>query len=230
VKLNPTQVGNIAEAAIAAAAVRQGIGVLRPTTEGERYDLAFDLHPRLIRVQCKWALLKKGAVIVRSRTSRRGPGGTYIRETYSADEVDAIAAYCAELDRCYFVPIERIAGKAALSLRVSPAGNNQIGGIEWAKFYEFQSINWTQLNELGAIAQLGERRYGIPEVAGSSPASSTAGACNADNPTLVGAHEFRERFGWYMQRAVAGETIIVTRHGRPHLRLASAVGQTQMAA
>jgi hypothetical protein len=25
---------------------------------------------------------------------------------YSHDEVDAFAAYCAELDRCYFLPIE----------------------------------------------------------------------------------------------------------------------------
>jgi len=36
---------------------------------------------------------------------------------------------------------------------------------------------------------------------------------------VIGTHEFRERFGWYMERAAAGEEIHVTRRGRPHVRL-----------
>jgi prevent-host-death family protein len=36
---------------------------------------------------------------------------------------------------------------------------------------------------------------------------------------VVGAHEFRNRFGWYMERAAAGETMLITRRGKPHLRL-----------
>jgi prevent-host-death family protein len=35
----------------------------------------------------------------------------------------------------------------------------------------------------------------------------------------VGAHEFRERFGWYMERAAAGETFLITRRGKPYARL-----------
>jgi prevent-host-death family protein len=35
----------------------------------------------------------------------------------------------------------------------------------------------------------------------------------------VGAHEFRNRFGWYMERAAAGEQICVSRRGRPCVRL-----------
>jgi hypothetical protein len=46
--------------------------------------------------------------------------------------------------------------------------------VNWAKMYEFRSINWDALEHLGAIAQLGERRSGTPKVAGSSPASSTS--------------------------------------------------------
>jgi prevent-host-death family protein len=37
---------------------------------------------------------------------------------------------------------------------------------------------------------------------------------------VVGAHEFRNRFGWYLERAAAGEDIRVTRRGRPCIRLA----------
>jgi len=40
--------------------------------------------------------------------------------------------------------------------------------------------------------------------------------------TVVGAHEFRNRFGWYMERAAAGEEMRVTRRGRPYVRLLGA--------
>lgn len=53
--LTTDQKGSIAETAITAAAARLGIGVYRPITDGERYDLIFDLRPRLLRVQCKTA-------------------------------------------------------------------------------------------------------------------------------------------------------------------------------
>ena len=32
---------------------------------------------------------------------------------------------------------------------------------------------------------------------------------------MVGAHEFRNRFGWYMERAAAGESFVITRRGKP---------------
>jgi prevent-host-death family protein len=39
---------------------------------------------------------------------------------------------------------------------------------------------------------------------------------------VVGAHEFRERFGYWMQLAAAGTDVVITRHGRTRLRLVSA--------
>ena len=38
----------------------------------------------------------------------------------------------------------------------------------------------------------------------------------------VGAHEFRNHFGWYIERTVAGEEFLVTRRGKPCVRLISA--------
>jgi hypothetical protein len=38
--------GNVAEAAIAAEAIKLGIDVIKPLTEHTRYDLIFDLRPR----------------------------------------------------------------------------------------------------------------------------------------------------------------------------------------
>jgi prevent-host-death family protein len=48
----------------------------------------------------------------------------------------------------------------------------------------------------------------------SRPASSTP-----SGPTEVGAHEYRNHFGWYMERAAAGESFLITRRGKPYARL-----------
>ena len=161
-KLTPSEKGGVAEMAIAWHATRLGIGVLRPTVEGLRYDLAFDFAGPIQRVQCKWGTLRDGAIVVRVSGSRLTPGRGYVRSTYSAEEIDAIAVYCADNDTTYYIPIEEVAWMSYLHLRVSGARNNQRSLVRWAAQYE-----------LGAIAQLEERRYGIPEAEGSSPSSST---------------------------------------------------------
>jgi hypothetical protein len=162
----PSQKGAIAESAIAAAAVELGIGVYRPLVEGGRYDLIFDMGSRLLRIQCKWALSRGEVVFVQLATSRLTPAG-YRRTTYSSEEIDAVAAYCLPLRTCYFLPISLVAGRSGVQLRLSPSKNNQRSGIHSAQAYE-----------LGAIAQLGERRRGTAEVVGSSPTSSTRKAAH----------------------------------------------------
>ena len=167
------QKGAIAESGIAHAALKQGIGIYRPFGEGGRYDVVFDVRGRLLRLQCKWAPRCGDVVIVRCQSNRRAAEGLR-RRCYTADEIDAIAAYCPELEQCYYLPIRLVEGRRQVQLRLSPSKNNQRLGVNWAKIYEFGSINWDALEDLGAIAQLGERRSGTPKVAGSSPASSTA--------------------------------------------------------
>jgi hypothetical protein len=166
VTLRPTDKGNIAEAHIAAAAIEFGIDVLKPLTEGTRYDLVFDAGPRLLRIQCKWARRKGNVVAVPLSTSRLTPRG-YVKTTYTAEEIDAFAAYCPDLRRCFCLPIREFEGQFIAHLRLAPTGNNQAVRIKWAADYE-----------LGAIAQLGERRAGSAKVAGSSPASSTEEAAH----------------------------------------------------
>src|SRR5438874_2254050 len=100
--MTPDQKGSIAEAAIVCAAVKLGIGVSRPLSP-QRYDLVFDLGS-LVRVQCKWAVRMGDVVAFRSYSCRRGPAGM-IKRAYTADEIDAFAAYCAELNRCYYLPV-----------------------------------------------------------------------------------------------------------------------------
>jgi hypothetical protein len=168
--MTPDQKGSIAEASIAAAAIKLGIGVLKPLSDGHRYDLAFDIGSALLRVQCKWAVRRDQVVVIPCRTARRGPNG-YIRTNYSRDDVDLVIGYCADVDRSYVLTPELFEGHPMVQLRLAPAKNNQLVGIKWARDYEIERLDFVPR---GAVAQLGERDAGSVEAAGSSPAGSTS--------------------------------------------------------
>jgi hypothetical protein len=145
-----------------------GITVLKPVNEGVRYDLVLDLSGSLMRIQCKWAALRGDVIVVSCQSGRRTRDG-FMRRPYTKREVDAIAAFCPDLDRCYYLPPEVFAGHPAVQLRVAPTLNNQKLRINWAEDYDFEA----RLKSLGAVAQLGERLHGMQEVTGSSPVGST---------------------------------------------------------
>jgi PD-(D/E)XK endonuclease len=166
--LTTDQKGAIAEAAITHAALELGIGVAKPSGD-ERYDLIFDLRPQLVRVQCKWAVRRGDVVPIRCYGSRRNADGL-LRRFYTEDEIDAFAAYCADVGRCYFLPFATLPAEKHVNLRLSAPRNNQRLRINWAEEFEFAA---TLGRYYGAIAQLGERQRGTLEVAGSSPAGST---------------------------------------------------------
>jgi prevent-host-death family protein len=199
--------GAIAEMKIATAATEVGVPVLRPMTEHGRYDLAFEIGDRILRVQCKWgALDDDGAVIkVPLQSNFLTPGG-YVRSPYRPEEIDMVAVYCQPLDRCYLLPSVLVCGRTGILLRLTPARNGQRACINLASDFEFS----------GAIAQLGEHLHGMQGVAGSSPASSTPSTVD------VGCHQFRNHFGYYLERAAAGEEIRISRRGRPYARLVPA--------
>ena len=205
--MNPNLAGATAESAIAAEAVRLGFDVFVPPFGSPRADLVLGICERLLRVQCKTARLRDGAVVLRGQTCRRTATG-FKHTTYTPAEIDVIAGYCPELRRCFAVPMSYFGDRVQMHLRLESARNGQRAGLHFARDYE-----------LGAIAQLEERSAGSRKVGGSSPPSSTpTGALAA--PVVVGAHEFRNRFGWYMERAAGGEEIRVAHRGRPRIRVA----------
>ena len=200
--------GNVAELKIAAAAADLGIGVYKPLTEHGRCDLIFDVEGVLLRVQCKWARPQGDVLLIQTGGSYHSPTKGYVRSTYSANEIDAIAGYCAKNDTCYLLPIAEVEGHSAIHLRLAPARNGQYAGVRMASEYE-----------LGAVDQLVDRLDGIQKAVGSSPTSSTL---PPDDAEIVGAHEFRNGFGLFMQRASLGERFYVTRRGRPFVVLSPA--------
>jgi prevent-host-death family protein len=199
--------GAIAEAAVALEAIKLGIPVLKPVAEHGRYDLGFELGGRILRVQCKWGGLEDdGSVIkVALQSNCLTPAG-YVRSPYGLDEIDCVAVYCQGLDRCYLLPSAVACGRTAIWLRLTPPRNGQRACINLASDFEFA----------GAVAQLEEHRHGMAGARGSSPLSSTPTSVD------VGCHEFRNHFGYYLERAAAGEEIRISRRGRPYARLVPA--------
>ncbi len=207
--LSTNHKGGIAETAIAAAATALDVPVLRPIVEHARYDLAFEIGKDILRVQCKWGGLDRdGAIVKVSLQSNYLTPAGYVRNSYAPEEIDLVAVYCGDLDRCYLLPSSLACGRTSVFLRLTPPKNGQRACINLASDFEFD----------GAIAQLEERWRGTPEAAGSSPASSTS---SSDPPEVlhVGCHEFRNHFGYYLERAADGHEILISRRGRPYARM-----------
>jgi prevent-host-death family protein len=207
--LSSNRKGAIAEAKIAAAAIELGVPVLKPVAEHGRYDLGLEIGAHILRTQCKWGHLhsSSSAIEVSLRSSRCTPAG-YVRASYTEDEIDAVAVYCGALDRCYLLPQQVVVQRTEIRLRLVPPRNGQRACINLAFEFEFS----------GAVAQLGERVPGRHEATGSSPVSSTSD-CSQPGVHRLGAHEFRNHFGYYLERAAAGDEIHVTRRGKPYARL-----------
>ena len=214
-KHDPNLKGNVAELAIAAEAASLGLTVLKPLTEHERFDLVLGIAGRFYRIQCKAASRKGDVIAVRLKSSYHSPTRGYVTATYTAAEVDLIAVHCTDSGRCYLLPIGLVAGRGMLHLRLTPARNNQRAALNFAAEYEFS----------GAVAQLEERVAGSDEVRGSSPLSSTFEGARVAPSLVVGAHEFRSRFGYYLEQSSRGAEIVVKRHGRPFARLCPPPGR-----
>ncbi len=207
--LSTNQKGGIAETAITAAATKLGIPVLRPVVEHARYDLAFEIGDRILRVQCKWGCARDdGAVIRVNLTSSWCTPTGYERRYYREDEIDLVAVYSDELDRCYLLSSTLVAGRRSIDLRVKPPKNGQRACLNRAVDFELP----------GAVAQLVEHLSGTQGARGSSPLSSTSPPAPPE-VLRVGAHEFRNHFGYYLEQAGDGREVLVSRRGRPYVRL-----------
>lgn len=135
--LTTNQKGAIAETAIGHEAVKLGIGVLKPMWD-MRYDLVFDTDTDLLRVQCKWAVRQGDVIGIPARRCRRSRAGL-VHRTYETGEIDAIAAYCADVDSCYLLPQALSVNRTVVLLRLESTRNNQQLGIRWARDYKLRA-------------------------------------------------------------------------------------------
>jgi prevent-host-death family protein len=205
--MNPNLRGTISEMAIALEAVRLGVDVFKPLSEHSRCDLVFGLNGQMYRVQCKSARLHGYVLAVRLISSWHTPNG-YVRNKYTPQEVDLVAAHSHELGRNFLIPFHRVEhGKSGIQLRLSAPKNAQRAAIHFADEYEFP----------GAVAQLG--RAPAWHAGGRGFESHQLHSPDPPSHHEVGAHEFRNHFGYWMERAAAGDEILITRRGRRYARL-----------
>ena len=202
---NPNVKGNVAEAAIALAAAKLGLTVYKPVGEHGRADLVFESGEHLHRVQCKWGrLVRAGAVIAVGVESNRCTPAGYVRTKYHRGEVDLLAVYCGDLDRCYLLPQSLFVGKRAVQLRLEPAKNGQRSCINLAEEYEFD----------GAVAQLARASAWHAEGRGfESP------QLHSEAQMSIGSDEFRNKLGYYLDLAASGQELTITRWGKRFLRV-----------
>ena len=133
------------------------------------------------------------------------PAG-YVRTSYAPGEVDLFGIYCGELDRCFLMSAGEVSAKHQIQLRLEPARNSQRACVNLAEEYAFD----------GAVAQLARAFGWQPKGQGfESPQLHFP----PEDETRLGANEFRNRFGYWMERAAAGQPVLVTRRGRPFVRV-----------
>jgi prevent-host-death family protein len=207
--MNSNDKGAIAEHAIVLAAMKLGVPVLRPVAEHGRTDLTLDIGGELRRVQVKWGRLSpaRDLVIVRIGTCRLTPRG-YVRGTYSGDEVDLFAVYCGELERSFLLPASLLANRTYVSLRLTAPRNGQVSCINLADDFDFD----------GAVAQLARARDWQSRGRGfESPQLHSQTA--PQTPTAVNADDFRIGLGRWIDRVSSGEDLLVTRRGKPVMRV-----------
>lgn len=130
------QKGDLAELLVAADLRRRGFKVAFPYGEDWDYDLIVERRGCLERVQVKYAESDGARLLVRGRSHSLTNGKVRAVKRYTAETIDWLAVYDATSGRCYYVPaIELGHGMYTLTLRLSPARNNQRLKIRLATNY-----------------------------------------------------------------------------------------------
>jgi PD-(D/E)XK endonuclease len=210
--MNSNVKGAVAEQAIVLAAMKLQLPVWRPVSEHSRADLMLEIGGDLQRVQVKWGRLSgsRDVVIVPLRTSRCTPSG-HVRTTYNDGEIDLFAVYCGDLDRSFLLPASQFAGRQRINIRLTPSRNGQQACINLADDFTFD----------GAVAQLARARHWQCRGRGfESPQLHSS--FDSEGAAIVGADSFRVSLGYWLDRVAAGQDAVVTRRGKPMIRLSPA--------
>lgn len=127
-------VGTIAEFAVGVDLLKAGWNVFTPWGTFLRYDLVIERDGSFFRVQVKNGTYKCGVVSFRN-SSIYTYKSNHVVKSYDKSQIDFYGIYCAELEKCYLVPVENTNTRET-SLRIKPTLNNQASKIRWAKDYD----------------------------------------------------------------------------------------------
>ena len=141
--------GDMAELVVAADLARRDYRVAFPFGEDWDYDLlAYRPGEPLQRIQVKYTKSDGTAITVRCKSQSLTSGRVKSIKRYTAETIDWLAVYDATSDRCYYIPARELgAGRDHMTLRLTPARNNQHVGVRMADGYVAFEIVPTILDE-----------------------------------------------------------------------------------
>jgi hypothetical protein len=119
------QKGDLAELMVAADLRRRGYRICIPFGEDCDYDPVIERHGNLERVQVKHVTSDGSTVIVKCRSHSLTNGRVRATKHYTAETVDWIAVWESTTGTSYYVPSSVFDGFSVLTLRLTPARNNQ---------------------------------------------------------------------------------------------------------
>ena len=139
--MNTKEVGNLTELQCMTRLYELGCIVSVPFGNANKYDLIVDIDNRLYKVQCKHSSEVRdpdGTVhSIRFKTTWQSHNlHSYVRHTYTKDEVDFFATFYN--GNCYLVPIEECG--QVKQLRIAPPKNNQEKNITYLHDYLAEKI------------------------------------------------------------------------------------------
>jgi hypothetical protein len=150
--INSKTIGDISVLKIATALLQKDVRVLFPFGDNARYDLAID-DGKIHRIQCKTAHANARSVTIPSVSSYHHRHGGF---RHYLDDVEFLAAYCVENDKCYLVPIDKVGGGQSMRLSLTEDGR----GLLLALDYEIRqplSIVFANRSRRVSLIEIGER-------------------------------------------------------------------------
>lgn len=116
-ELRPSNKGDAAEAAVVTDIFFRGYSPSVPIASDVRYDLVVDRNDGtgFHRLQVKFVASDDGCIPVPTHWMCNGAAIPYTK-----DDVDYIAAYDVTQDKVYYIPIEEVAGRTWVVLRLKP--------------------------------------------------------------------------------------------------------------
>ena len=128
------RLGDIAELTFVLKAASLGITASKPFGDRRPYDYLVECGPRLLRVQVKSVFTRRpgehrfGFPIAVSQRRRTGLA------TYTADEIDFIAAFVAPLSAWYVIPVDALSSRKFI--RLYPGGKKRVDAGRYEQYRE----------------------------------------------------------------------------------------------
>lgn len=129
--MNTNEKGGLGETRFIYELTRRGWKVSISLGHGAAYDMIADDNGTPHRIQVKSTSSTDEVLNVRTERTYTS-GDRVVSRLYAEDDFDFLGIFDMRQDKCYLVPISLIANKRSLSLRFSPAKNNQKTGIHLA--------------------------------------------------------------------------------------------------